>query len=112
MTVQERLDEISKLSGVSVDIIRRVMNAERESCLKSLKHGERATLIGRCTMVPNIKGRLGAGLGVSNYISVKVEVAKSIESELLNVSKFEEGEESQFLIEHPEVRVLQVGSLM
>ena len=47
MTAQERIEDISKISGFSVEICRRVLNAETESIIKSLKRGERATLSGR-----------------------------------------------------------------
>lgn len=52
MTVQERIDDICKKSGMSEDIVRRVLNAEKASVIESLKRGERATIIGRCILRP------------------------------------------------------------
>ena len=61
MTVNERLNDISEISGFSVDIVRKVQQAELESILKSLKQGERATLIGRCTIEPSIGSKMAYG---------------------------------------------------
>ena len=47
MTTQDRLNDICEISGLSEDIVRRVFDAERQSIVKSLRKGERATLIGR-----------------------------------------------------------------
>ena len=49
MTVKERIQDIMDICGLSEDIVRRVLAAERESIKKSLRRGEKVTLIGRCT---------------------------------------------------------------
>ena len=42
MTTQERINDICNISGLSEEIVRRVMDAERKSVAKSLRKGERA----------------------------------------------------------------------
>ncbi|MBO5388684.1 MAG: hypothetical protein J6A59_11190 [Lachnospiraceae bacterium] len=54
MTTQERYNDICKICGLSEDIVRRVLNAERQSVANSLKRGERATLVGRVTIRPEL----------------------------------------------------------
>lgn len=88
-TTQERYDEICSLSGMSEDVVRRVLSAEKQSIVNSLKRGERATLIGRCVLRPEIKGRLGIGCEVTNYIKVSAEVASSLEASLDGMTDFD-----------------------
>lgn len=49
MTVQERLEDISRRTGVSVGQVKRVLDTSRESIIESLGRGERATLPGIAT---------------------------------------------------------------
>lgn len=88
MTVQERIDDIVKRSGFSEEIVRRVLNAERESILESLKHGERATLIGRCTIVPELRKSLDIGGKIKTVIKLKASPSYSLESELVGLEGF------------------------
>ena len=89
MTAQERIEDISKRSGMSVDICRRVLNAETESVIASLRRGERTTLSGRVTLRPEIRQKMGVGLQVENVVKVKAEISSVIESGLKGLSQFE-----------------------
>lgn len=92
MTAQERIEDISKISGLSIDICRRVLNAETESVIKSLKKGERATLSGRVTLRPEMRQRVGLNCQVENVVKVKADISSVIDSALSNVHEFEESE--------------------
>lgn len=94
MNTAERLAEISELSGLSVDIIRRVIEAERLSIVNSLKRGERATLIGRCVIRPEIRNKIGisdssGNIPLNSSIKLYADVAPSLSSELAELSGFE-----------------------
>lgn len=89
MTAQERIEDISKRSGMSIDICRRVLNAETESVIASLRRGERTTLSGRVTLRPEIRQRMGVGLQVENVVKVKAEISSVIESGLKGLKEFE-----------------------
>lgn len=90
MNIQDRYNEISKISGLSEDVIRSVLKACRQSLAKSLKHGDRATLPGICTMLPEIKNKVEiGGTTVTSYIKIKVKPSNAMASELEKISKFE-----------------------
>lgn len=89
MTAQERIEDISKRSGFSVDICRRVLNAEAESIINSLRKGERATLSGRVTLRPEMRQRMGLNCQVENVVKVKAEISSVIEAALSDVKEFE-----------------------
>lgn len=88
MTVKERIEDISKRCGLSEDIIRRVLQAEQQSIADSLKRGERATLIGRCTIVPEIRTRLGVGGKLKKEIKLSASVAHSLVVALSDLEDF------------------------
>lgn len=89
MTTQERINDICEISGLSEEIVRRVMDAERRSIAKSLKRGERANLIGRAVIRPEIKRKLTVGGQFETYIKLNATVAASLESMLDGLSSFE-----------------------
>jgi hypothetical protein len=90
MSLQERYDEVSSISGLSEDIIRRVYKATKESMAQSLKRGERATLPGICTITPEIKSKINYKEGVvSNYIKLKAKPSTAMESELDRLNNFD-----------------------
>lgn len=89
MTTQERIDDICAMSGLSEDIVRRVMDAERRSVVKSLKRGERANLIGRAVIRPSIKSKIAIGGDIDTYVKLSVSAAASLESLLADVKSFE-----------------------
>lgn len=111
MTTQERLDDICKRSGLSEEIVRRVQRAEKESIIESLMKGERATLMGRATLRPMIRSRLGLNAKLIKFIKVKAEVSSSIEAELEKYGEFQIDDD----IEEEDdtgIRLKQIGSLI
>lgn len=89
MTTQERIEDICNISGLSEDIVRRVMNAEKDSIAKSLRKGERANLIGRVVIRPEVKRRLVVGGEFETYIKLNATPAASLEAMLDDLSSFE-----------------------
>lgn len=89
LTTQERLDDICKISGLSESIVRRVMDAERQSIANSLRRGERATLIGRCVIRPEIREKVNIGGTITSYVKLKSSPTASLESMLSDLSGFE-----------------------
>lgn len=95
MTTQERLEDICSISGLSENVVRRVLDAERQSIAKSLKKGERATLIGRCVIRPEIRSKIEIGGQQSTYIKLSSSVATSMESLLQGMTGFEAQDEDE-----------------
>ena len=89
MTVQERLNDICRISGLSEDIVRRVLDAEKKSIVDSLKKGERANLIGRCVIRPEMRKKVSTGGFIESYIKVSSSIAPSLEASLREVDHFE-----------------------
>lgn len=111
MTVQQRLDDICKRQGMSEEIVRRVLQAEKASVLDSLKKGEKATLIGRCVIRPELRSKVDVGGDVRDYIKTSASVAYTLQNELQNCSEFEKSEESDNQI--PEgIRITQISQLL
>lgn len=108
MTTQERIEDISKISGLSEDIVRRVMNAEKESITKSLRKGERANLIGRVVIRPEIRQKLLVGGEFEGYIKLYASVAASLESALSDLTGFEVNTNIQ---NEPGIRLTQIDAL-
>jgi len=117
MTTQERYDDISKISGLSENIVRRVLNAEKTSIEKSLRRGERATIIGRCTVRPEIRKKLEVGGTFKDYIKLIATIAPSLESNVNDESLLKESDnESESVpsvIDYSNgVRIRQIRSLV
>lgn len=115
MTVNERLEDISKISGFSTEIVRKILNAEKESVTKSLKIGERATLIGRCTITPCMRQKIKVGKGVRPCIKLQANVSNILRDELEELEKFEEdsNRDGEYRFEdEPGVAVIQIASLI
>lgn len=90
MNIKDRYDDISRISGLSEEIIRRVFKATKESLSNSLKHGERATIPGICTLTPEIKNKIElGGESMTTYIKIKASASSVLESEFSNVKGFE-----------------------
>lgn len=89
MTTQDRLNDICAISGLSEEIVRRVFDAERESIVKSLKRGERATLIGRCVIRPEMRTQFNIDGSSRNFIKLKAQVTASMEAKLKDVTDFD-----------------------
>lgn len=93
--IQERYDDISNISGLSEDIIRRVLKASRQSLVKSLKNGERATLPGICTITPELKSKIDYNKHtIVNYIKLKAKASPALDTELEKSDKFSSDEKT------------------
>lgn len=108
MTKQERLDDICGICGLSEDLVRRVQQAETISIIKSLKRGERATLHGRCSYTPQMRNKVHIGGRIAKSMSVRVQAAPSLLSEIENIEDYEVSS-----IQEPEtgIRLNQISSL-
>ena len=109
MTTQERILDICAISGLSEAIVRRVMDAEKQSVAKSLRKGERANLIGRAVIRPELKRRLTVGGEFETYIKLNVTAAASLEGMLDDISAFENIADQQ--VEETGIRLNQIPSL-
>lgn len=113
MTTQDRLNDICEISGLSEDIVRRVFDAERQSIVKSLRKGERATLIGRCVIRPEIRSRLEVGGERKKFIKLFSSVAASLESYLADLTDFEIEDTTEDTNELPKgILTAQIQSLV
>lgn len=89
--IQERYEDIAKRSGLSEEIIRRVLKASRESLAESLTYGDRATLPGICTLIPEVKTRLDiGGSSIKSFIKVKSTPSNSLQTEVEKLAGFKE----------------------
>lgn len=96
MSLQERYDDICKISGLSEEIVRRVLKASRQSLAKSAKRGQRSTLPGICTIIPELKHKVElGGTEITSYIKLKAVPSNALSSELDKLSKFEEIENKE-----------------
>lgn len=116
MTVNERIKDISKRSGLSEDTIRRVLTAECESTAESLVKGENVTLLGRCTLIPSVYSRLvqgenGEAPKIAKCIGIKIKPSKAMLARLedLSVESLEENEE---IYEIPRIATKQIEGLV
>lgn len=91
MTAQQRYEDISKRSGMSVDIVRAVLKAETESVIDSLKTGEAVNLPGRCSIKPMLRSKLVAGDQPSciNIIKLKAKPSSVLASALEDMREFD-----------------------
>lgn len=111
MTVQERIEDIVKRSGLSEPIVRRVMQAETESCIESLKRGERTTLIGRCTLRPELRTKLAVGGTMSKVVKITAAPSKSLEDELQGLTDWVVPQEEDNSLP-PGIRIMQIPGLL
>lgn len=111
MTAQERLEDISRRSGFSIDICRRVLNAESESAIDSLKKGERVNLIGRVTLRPEMRHKVGLNGNIENIVKVKSLVSSSLESALVDVKEFKTDSNNEDTNDSG-IRLKQIPSLL
>lgn len=86
MNVKDRLEDISKRSGLSEDIIRRVIEASRESIIDSLSKCERATLPGICTFNPEVARRIEVGTdkNINTFIRIKAKPSSIITNTVID----------------------------
>jgi len=111
MTVDEILKDIGKRCGQSEEVIRDVLRAETESAEERLRKGERATLMGRCTLTPVMGQKLGIGQGIAleNELKVKAK-ATAMENRLKDVRQFETKEDNEAIPAC--IRIHQVPGLL
>jgi len=89
VSIQERYDDICKISGLSEEIVRRVFKATRESLVKSLLQGERATLPGIVTLTPELRNKINSGgTELIPYIKIKASASAALETELAKQQGF------------------------
>lgn len=87
--IQDRYNDISSRSGLSEEIIRRVFKAARESMAESIKKGERATLPGICTMIPETRNKINiGGTSMTSYIKIKCTPSSAMETEVEKIAEF------------------------
>lgn len=110
MNTQERMEDISRRSGLSIDICRRVINAEAASITDSLRKGERATLTGRVTLRPEIRQKIAEGGILVKKLKIKAEVSQTLENALSDIVEFENIFEPK-VDEEKQVKLLQVDSV-
>jgi len=97
MTVKERVDDIVKRSGLSEDIVRRVIKAEIDSVVDSLIRGKSATLIGRCRLEPYLAKRIDAGGKIVSKIAVRLFLSSALKSRLEEHESFINNEDNNDL---------------
>lgn len=117
MTVSERIKDISKRSGLSEDIIRRVLNAECESTAESLAKGENVTLLGRCTFIPSVCPKLVRGTDVEapkivKSIGIKIKPSKSMLARLEDLSVESLEDPDDVVYEIPHLATMQIEGLV
>lgn len=112
VSVQERIDDICSRSGLSEAIVRRVLEAERQSIIDSLKRGEKAQLIGRCTFIPSEGARLEVGGTVKKSIRVKCRPAIGLVNELDKENGFIEIKDETQNREDDGIRIAQIDALL
>lgn len=108
MSIQERYDDIAAISGLSEEIIRRVYKATRQSVVKSLKKGERATIPGICTFTPELKDKINyktqdVGSVLTKYIKVKASASPALDTELEKVNNFTNAEDEEERLKKEEI---------
>lgn len=112
MTVRDRLQDISERSGFSESIVRAVLDAERESIIESLKRGEKATLIGRCTLIPTMRNKLiNTEMRLERYVAVTAKPSSIIKAEMGKVSEYKSTNDSKATI-NPNIAIRQIASLV
>lgn len=102
MSIQERYDDIANMSGLSEEIIRRVFKATRQSMVKSLKKGERATIPGICTFTPELKDKINYKADsekdvLTKYIKIKASASPALGTELEKLGDFDNRKEDERL---------------
>lgn len=108
MSIQERYNDIADISGLSEEIIRRVYKATRQSVVKSLKKGDRATIPGICTFTPELKDKINYKAQaeddvLTRYIKVKANASPALDTELERMNSFTNAEDEQERLKREEL---------
>lgn len=114
MTLQQRYEDIAKRSGFSENVVKRVMSAQADSIIQSLKSGDSATIPQICKINPElrkcIKKDPNGGFIETKYIRVRAKPMYSLQEKLGDIEEYiEDTEENN---EDEDIRVAQIGSLM
>lgn len=86
-TIAERMQDICNRSGLSMEIVQRVMIARADSILDDLKNGLRVVDYGVSSMTPYTTNKLCVG-GMGKYVGVKCEVSPRIIDALNSVENY------------------------
>lgn len=113
MTVQDRYNDICRRSGLSEEIVRRVLVAETDSCRESLKHGEKVTLMGRCTIRPNIgyRASLNSPDGIERAVRLKAKANITLEESVRNADFSEDIDTNEEVGYREGIMATQIGAL-
>jgi hypothetical protein len=76
-TIPERIQDICNRSGLSADIVKRVLSARADSIMDDLMHGMRVVDYGVCSLKPEVTKKIGIG-GMKDYVSVTCSVSPKI----------------------------------
>lgn len=115
LTTQERLVDISRRTGLSESVIRTVLNAERDSIVDSLLKGEKATLIGRCTLRPEVRLKIDPTKNPPQfkYVKINASVAPSLQGVVERYANQKTYTNAESEEELPEgIMVRQIASLI
>lgn len=116
VTVQDRIADIEKRCGLSENIIRRVLNAEADSIIDTLKKGERATLIGRVTITPSMGKKLEVGGNVRDTIKLSCKATNSLKARLQDIEEYEDipdDDTTEILKKkNPGIKTVQIAGLL
>lgn len=94
MSMQDRYNDIVRLSGLSEEVVRRVLKASRQSLAASLKKGDRATLPGLCTMIPEERTKFDITNNKEvSFIKIKTKTSNALASEVERISSFENSDD-------------------
>lgn len=101
MNIQERYDDIVKISGYSENVVRQVLKATRQSILNSLCDGERSTVPGICTLTPVVRYGLSVGAQTVTAVRIKASASNSLENDIIK-SNNNSGKNTADIIEKSE----------
>lgn len=107
-TIAERMQDIVERSGLSMDIVQRVMSARADSILDDLMSGMRVVDYGVCSLTPYTTKKLSVG-GVGNHVGVKCDVSPRIVEALNNVDNYEVDESDD---DRGSIRVVTLPAFM
>ena len=122
MTKSERVADIAKRCNLSEDMVNAVLNAERDSMMESLKHGQRVTLAGRVTVDPVIRRKMeynsNGEMVCTPYVAASAKPLGSVLDELAKAKEFnvdesyiDEQNEINKLMKDNHIAVMQLTSL-
>lgn len=115
MTLNERYRDVSERTGLSEEIIRRVLSGFADSGKDSLRHGEAVTVPGLSTLTPELREKTVIENGVMltrQYIKVKIKPTHSLATEMDMCDRFEEREETEEIDYGSNIRIGQIAALM